>query len=162
MNVLFICTANVCRSALAEGYLKHLLMRSPISGVHVSSAGVMAQSGCSAFDCAIEVGRLTGFDLNPHRARFFTQEIANESDLILCMETWHASQVLDLDQNLLSKTALLGKFHPAGNRLLQIPDPRNFTVPHTLEVFDLIQDSVDGLHQHLSALQKLEPTSSGS
>ena len=150
MNVLFICTANLCRSPLSEGYLKHLLVRSPLPDVHVESAGVLAETGLSAFDCALEVGRLTGFDLKLHRSRRLTQEIADNADLILCMETWQASRVLDLSKSLLTKTALLGKYHPSGQRLFQIPDPQSFTVHHTLEVFDLIQESVEGLHQHLS------------
>ena len=148
MKVLFICTANVCRSPLAEGYLKHLLAHETPE-IEVSSAGVLARSGSPAFECAVEVGRLNGFDLAPHRARLLTPEIAAGVDLILCMETWQASKVLDLDQNLIGKTVLLGNYHPGKQRLFQIPDPRSFNVPHTLEVFQLIQESIQGLHKTL-------------
>ena len=149
MKILFICTANVCRSPLAEGYSKHLLGTEPTAGIEAGSAGVLAQSGSSAFECAIEVARLKGFDLAPHKARRITLEMAQDSDLILCMETWQASRVLDLDQNLIRKTVLLGNYHPSRQRLLQIPDPRGFNVPDTLEVFQMIQESVQGLHKSL-------------
>jgi len=149
MRVLFICTANVCRSPLAEGYLKHLLKKNPISGLDVASAGVMALSGSPAFDCAIEVADLSGFDLSSHRARRLTPSIGAEADLILCMETWQATQVLDNDPNWIGKTRLLGNYHSSRRRLFQIPDPQDFTVPYTLEVFHLIQDSVNELLKQL-------------
>jgi protein-tyrosine phosphatase len=150
MKVLFICTANVCRSPLAEGYLKRLLKQNPISDVVVESAGVIALHGSSAYECAMEVAQQIGFDLNGHIARQITAEMAKAADQILCMETWHASRILDLDQALISKTMLLGNYHPSQKRLLQIPDPRSFTVPDTLEVFSLIRHSVEGLYKKLS------------
>jgi low molecular weight protein-tyrosine phosphatase len=149
MKVLFICTANVCRSPLAEGYLKHLLTKNPVRDLEVESAGVMALRGLSAYECAVEVARQTGFDLNEHRARQLTLEMAEGADQILCMETWQAAQVLDLNQGLISKTMLLGNYHPSQNRLFQIPDPLHFTVPDTLEVFQLIKHSVEGLYKKL-------------
>ncbi|MGH9857461.1 MAG: low molecular weight protein-tyrosine-phosphatase [Acidobacteriota bacterium] len=149
MKVLFICTANVCRSPLAEGYFKHLLGNDSATFIEVASAGVLAHAGSPAFDCAVEVARQNGFDLAPHKARRITLQMAHDVDLILCMETWQASRVLDLDQNLIVKTKLLGNYHPGGQRLLQIPDPRSFNVPDTLEVFQMIQESVQGLHKNL-------------
>ncbi len=113
---------------------------------------MLAHAGSSAFDCAVEVARLRGFDLGEHKSRLLTLEMAQDTDLILCMETWQASKVLDLSQDLIAKTTLLGSYHPSQQRLLQIPDPRSFTVPYTLEVFQLIQDSVEGLHQKLSSV----------
>jgi protein-tyrosine phosphatase len=149
MKVLFICTANVCRSPLAEGYLKHLLKTKPVTGISVESAGVMALSGSSAFECAAEVAQLSGFDISAHRARKLTPTIGTDSDLILCMETWQAKEVLKIDPNWISKVALLGNYHSSKRRLFQIPDPTSFTTEHTLEVFDLIRDSVNSLHQSL-------------
>ncbi|MCI0603833.1 low molecular weight phosphotyrosine protein phosphatase [bacterium] len=150
MKVLFICTANVCRSPLAEGYLKHLLLQHPLPDVEVESAGVIALRGFSAYECAIEVANQNGFDLNGHKARQITAEMAKAADQILCMETWQASRVLDLNQELILKTGLLGNYHPSGKRLMQIPDPRNFTVPDTLVVFEMIRHSVAGLYKNLS------------
>jgi low molecular weight protein-tyrosine phosphatase len=151
MKVLFICTANVCRSPLAEGYLKHLLRAHPIKKLEVASAGVLAVNGYPVFECAVEVARQTGFDLSSHKARLLTSEMAQEADSILCMETLHVSKVLDLDNKLISKTSLLGNYHPSKKHLFQISDPRNFDVECTRETFQLIQDSVEGLHKKLLA-----------
>ena len=147
MKVLFICTANVCRSPLAEGYLKHLLKTKPLEQVTVESAGVMALTGSSAFECAMEVAQLSGFDLSAHRARKLTPAIGKEADLILCMETWQAKEVLKVDPNWIEKVALLGNYHSSKRRLFQIPDPRSFTTDDTAEVFELIRDSIENLHK---------------
>ena len=45
MNVLFICTANVSRSFLAEMLLRHEIDRKNLKDVFVSSAGVLAAEG---------------------------------------------------------------------------------------------------------------------
>jgi protein-tyrosine-phosphatase len=149
MKVLFICTANVCRSPLAEGYLKHLLSANPIPGVEVESAGVMALSGSLPFECASEVAEMMGFDIRMHRARKLTIEIGQEADAIFCMETWQAKEVLKIDPTWIAKTMLLGNYHSSQNRLFQIPDPQDFTMEHTLKVFKLIQDSVERFHRGL-------------
>ena len=149
MKVLFVCTANVCRSPLAEGYLRNLQESNPLANLEIASAGILAREGSGAFDCSIEVARMNGFDLNEHRARQLTLEIAQEADMILCMETWQAARIYDLGADIIPKTLLLGSFHPAGHRLFQIPDPKSFTVPHTLPVFQLIQQSVQALRTKL-------------
>lgn len=40
MKIIFVCSANICRSALCEVVLKQKLMEKEISGVDVESAGV--------------------------------------------------------------------------------------------------------------------------
>lgn len=138
-KVLFVCTANVCRSPLAEGYLASLQ-----SGLEASSAGVIALEGMPPFECAIEVARRHGFDISTNRATQLTLRLATETDLILCMETWHVQKVMELDSNLIQKLELLGSYLPGRKKLTQIPDPREFTVPETLHAFARIKKAIDG------------------
>jgi protein-tyrosine phosphatase len=156
MKVLFICTANVCRSPLAEGYLKYLLKSRPVPDVFVESAGVMALTGSPAFECAVEVAQVSGFDISAHRARRLTSSMGDEAGLILCMETWQAKEVLNLNPDWLAKVSLLGKYHSNQRSLFQIPDPREFTTEHTMDVFQLIRDSVNNLYQSLELQMKTD------
>lgn len=150
MNVLFICTANVCRSPLAEGYLKRLLQNGNNS-IHVSSAGIHAVPNVPAFECAVEVAEQFEFDLTLHKARPFTAELANQADRIVCMESWHAAKVVELDLSAMSKLSLLGSFFPEGHPLFQIRDPKAFTVAETLRVFSpFIKASIENLHIQLT------------
>ena len=41
-KILFVCTGNICRSPMAEYYLKKRLADEDISGVEVDSAGIFA------------------------------------------------------------------------------------------------------------------------
>jgi len=40
MKILFICTANICRSALAEFILRKKLQESGLTSIKVESAGI--------------------------------------------------------------------------------------------------------------------------
>ena len=150
MKVLFICTANVCRSPLAEGYLKKLLGTGE-NEIEVSSAGILAIPNVPAFECAVEVAEQFDFDLSTHKARPLTTLLSNQADRILCMESWQAAKVMDLDPGALPKIALLGSFFRKGNPLLQIRDPKAFTVAETLQIFSpYIKASVENLHKQIT------------
>ena len=84
MNILFVCTGNTCRSAMAEGIMK------AITNEHnISSAGLMAEDGMSASPYAIEAAEEYGADISGHKSRRITIEMIEESDLVLCMTGVH-------------------------------------------------------------------------
>jgi len=144
MNILFVCTANVCRSPLAEGYLRLLVRSRNLAGTEAGSAGISAMKGSPPFECAVEVARQFGFDISGKRAEQITVEMVRNADFVLCMETWQAGAVMQLAPNSSARIALLGAYHPRGQSLFQIRDPEAFRVPETLKVFELIRQSVDG------------------
>ena len=90
MNILVVCTGNTCRSAMAEGYLQTLL-----PDCDVSSAGVFAYDGDGASPLAVEVMREVDVDISAHRSRRVTQEIMDESDIILCVTEGHRRALCD-------------------------------------------------------------------
>jgi protein-tyrosine phosphatase len=145
VKILFLCTANVCRSPLAEGYLFSQLKGDKDSPIQVASAGIMAFPGAPAFECSVHVGRTFGFDLSQHRARQFDLQMGQEADHILCMETWQAARVMNTHPGIADKVKLLGSYHPSAQRLLQINDPRTFTIADTIKTFELIRVSVDSI-----------------
>ena len=88
-HVLFICTANICRSPVAEGVLRRSLAERELTDWTVSSAGTWAMVARRASTNSIEVMAQRGVDINSHRARMVDEEILAEADLVLCMETGH-------------------------------------------------------------------------
>lgn len=151
MRVLFICTGNVCRSPLAEGYLKYLVAQGALQEVEVDSAGVAALTGAPPFECAISVAQEFQFDISSKIARQLTPELIRSSDRIFCMETWQAQAVMQMDPQSIKKVALLGSFHPEGRPLHQIPDPAEFDFPETLRTFRAIKAAVDGFYRALTS-----------
>jgi len=84
MNILFVCTGNTCRSAMAEG-----IMKAMTNEHNVSSAGLMAEDGMSASPYAVEAAAEFDAAISGHKSRRITLEILEESDLVLCMTEVH-------------------------------------------------------------------------
>jgi protein-tyrosine-phosphatase len=89
-HILFICTANICRSPAAEGLLRKRLQEDGLYDWRVSSAGTWAQLRRGAASASITLMAGRGIDISSHRAREVTAELLADADLILCMEAGHA------------------------------------------------------------------------
>jgi protein-tyrosine phosphatase len=160
MKVIFVCTANVCRSPLAEGYLKSLLAgtsqefqaveKSVREKLDISSAGLAALAGSPPFDCAVEVAKQFQFDISKKRAQQLTTTMVQSADRILCMETWQASTVMKMDPSNSRNVSLLGAFHPLERPLLQILDPEDFSTPEMFVTFEVIRSAIEGFLSSLA------------
>lgn len=89
-HILFICTANICRSPVAEGLLRKRLEEDGLYSWQVSSAGTWAQVRRGAASTGVQLMAERGIDIGDHRAREVTAELLADVDLILCMEAGHA------------------------------------------------------------------------
>ena len=92
MNILFVCSANICRSALAEVILRKKLKEKGLADVVVDSAGVHNYAGeprdymmCSY---ACKAGYYMGGE-----SKYISQEQADSADLIVCMEHFHVVEM---------------------------------------------------------------------
>ena len=89
-SILFVCSANMCRSPMAEALFSNLLkQRGEMSDWNVSSAGVWALEGNPASTGGLKALERRGIDLRYHRARQVTREMIVNNDLILVMEQDH-------------------------------------------------------------------------
>ncbi len=87
-SVLFVCTANICRSPMAVG-LFQLINTSETALWRVESAGVYAKTGCPAAEYTLRVLEDRGIDLSDHRSRAISSELMTDFQLILTMEKNH-------------------------------------------------------------------------
>jgi protein-tyrosine phosphatase len=93
-GILLVCTGNVCRSPMAEGFLRRTLAER--LGDHaptVSSAGTLGWERSAATPEAVEAARERGADIAGHRARVLTAEMIDEADLVVCMAREHLDAV---------------------------------------------------------------------
>lgn len=122
--ILFVCTGNTCRSAMAEGLFRlHLAKKLGCDvdeleskGYKVISAGTMNVAGAPASNGALMACRLKGADIGRHVSRPLTRSLVETSDLIFGMTQSHCEQVRLLSPDGESKCSLL-----AGEA--EIPDP---------------------------------------
>ncbi len=90
MNILFLCTGNICRSPMAVAIARDELGRIGASGIDVASAGTAAITGGAATRTAIAVAEENGLSLADHRARQLTRELLDTTDLVVGMQRHHA------------------------------------------------------------------------
>ncbi len=84
-SVLFVCTANICRSPLAMG-LFHAQVMPAACDWQVASAGVFAAPGYPAAQNTLVLLKQKGIDLSGHRSVQITLEMMQSYNLILTME----------------------------------------------------------------------------
>jgi len=92
-HILLICTANICRSPVAEALLRQKLAGRQLTvdqGWIVSSAGTWAVQKRPAASESIQLMDERGLDITDHRAQMVDEAMIAGADLALCMTASHA------------------------------------------------------------------------
>lgn len=92
INVLFVCTGNICRSPLAEQILTQLAVKENLP-LKVSSAGVAAMTGEPMTKESQESMAARGYKPVKHVAQDLTQSMLEQADLVLSMTLDHRSEI---------------------------------------------------------------------
>lgn len=115
ISVLFICTANICRSPVME--LTARAMAGATSGVEFTSAGTQ---GFEAAPLNPDMALTMTPGLGDHfRSRRLTGSILEGADLVLTAESSHRSHILEEHPHLHRRVFTLGQFAAT---IGQIPD----------------------------------------
>lgn len=94
-EVLVVCTGNVCRSPIAEGFLRAAFeARFAAAAPVVASAGTMGWTGSGADPSSIRAAAERGVDISSHRARELSVDDVVHSELIVAMAPEHRRAVV--------------------------------------------------------------------
>jgi sulfate adenylyltransferase len=108
IRVLFVCTANICRSPYLELRARQLL--GPDSGVEVSSAGTRGFDAAPVSDTMEAEFARFGTDTTAFRSRLATTELVDQADLVLTAEADHRTRLLEDRPLAFRKIFTLGQF----------------------------------------------------
>lgn len=107
MEILFVCTRNICRSPHAERLTTAYAARVSALGLRASSAGTCAVRGPARHpDSALALKQLSGV-ASDHNARQVAARNTSSADLILTMTMEHRNNVLEFSPRQLNRTFTL-------------------------------------------------------
>ena len=118
LNVLFVCTGNICRSPMAEQVFRKLATEAGLS-LTFESAGVYAEVGEAIHPQSAEAMRLIGFEPQTHAARQLNSDLTSGADLILTATSDHSNSTAQIDPAASRKTFTLLEFDRIANFLSQ-------------------------------------------
>jgi protein-tyrosine-phosphatase len=121
-EIVFVCTGNVCRSAMAERLLLKALAAKGVSGCTVSSCGTDAMPFFRVPEVVRRLMREKDIDMSGHTPSRITGRIVAKADLILVMEVYHRHFIESLFPKTPGKVFLL-KDYVGADGDPEIPDP---------------------------------------
>lgn len=103
-RVLFVCTANICRSAYADV----VASAARVPGLEFSSAGTHGWNG-QGIDPPMAAQLPAGVDASGHRGRQLTRELVEQADLVVAMASQHRAFIQDEWPGLARKAFVIGQ-----------------------------------------------------
>ncbi len=96
MNLLFVCSGNICRSPMAAEQMRHRISVDGIRGWVVDSAGTLGIESSPASHEAIEAMQEVGIDLGAHRSQGIRLEHMQWADIVIGMTHAHMMELASM------------------------------------------------------------------
>jgi protein-tyrosine phosphatase len=150
-KILFVCTANICRSPIAQYLLQEIVTKKNWN-YRVASAGFLA-SGNLISENSRFVLEENGINAKEHKSTQLNEEIVQDSFLILTMTKMHKDMLLAKDIKAEKKTFTLLEFSASlneqKNNNIDIDDPYGLDLENYRNTYQIIASGIDKLLPYL-------------
>jgi len=143
LNIVFVCTGNICRSPMAEGFFRYKWHQTERDDISVSSMGTHGLNDSPATEYAQAACKKNGFDISSHRARSLVGKELLKADLILCMEPVHKRFIQVFFPWYQDRVALLGAWPDRETRKSSVEDPMGCSYKKYLKTFSIIKIHIE-------------------
>jgi len=146
-----VCTANICRSPIAQGLLRHLLdLRGLDDLITVDSAGThIFEKGLAPDVRAQQVAGQYDIDLSDLRSRKIRHEDFSAYDSILAMDNENYRILQEIcPEEYRHKISMVMEFAPQTGEL-EVPDPYFGNIAGFERVFSMLEVAMKGLVEHI-------------
>ncbi|MEG1705443.1 MAG: low molecular weight protein arginine phosphatase [Clostridia bacterium] len=145
-SIMFVCTGNICRSAMAHGYMQKKVYELNRQDEYlISSCGTNAINSQKSTLNAIDVMKKYNVDLTNHRATNIYNSNILQYDLIITMTVIQKENILKLYPKLIGKVFTLKEYTKTNDKYLDIDDPWGFDIQIYKNIATSIVDNVDKL-----------------
>jgi protein-tyrosine-phosphatase len=150
-SIVFVCTGNVCRSAMAEGMLRERLSHEGKKDITVSSMGIHGLDKEPASQIAQLVCKEHGVDISSHKSRSLVGSELVDADLILTMDLVQRDFVRLFFPQVADCTFLFGSWPDEGGKKQCVPDPIGKPISAYRKVHAMIEKRLDEVWEDLMA-----------
>ena len=146
MKILFVCTANIVRSFMAERILVGRLEKDKKTHIQVSSAGIIDMEGAPPDSISRDILHEHKFNGDDHISTLLTDEMVTDANMIIVMENIHREILYNKYPESKGKIYLLKSFsRDYSEEYGDIKDPYKLSIFHYRLCFAEIYMAIDGV-----------------
>jgi len=149
-SILFVCTANICRSPLALALFRQKISNDPDASLwRLDSAGTWAPEGEPASGKSQYLLSQKGINIQNHRSKIVNPEMLRSFNLILTMERGHKEALQNEFPEIKSKVYMISEM--IGKRY-DIQDPYDGTLADYIKMMEEIEHIFDEGYEKIRKL----------
>jgi protein-tyrosine phosphatase len=153
-QILFVCTASICRSPMAEAIFNALAEERGLA-YRAASAGVAALEGENITPNARAALEEVGIYAPTHRARQVDEAMLREADLVLAMGPQHVATLRRRFEGLSERVYALPEYALGASPEEGIPDPYGQTMTAFRASVRQLLEHIEGLVKRLEREEAL-------